>query len=104
MGGDTYFTLGNNYQGMYVLFKRIKPEYIETLTDFFKRYGYKYNRVEQPQLKTRQSYNFIKTLDCLIVGSIPQEYLVQLQKIFDNGITLWHSDDIGNYDLGSEEI
>jgi len=104
MSGNNYFTTGNGYRGLYVIKKFIKPEYQETLGDFFKRYGYKWNRVEIPNLKTRQSYNFVKTLDSLMRGSIPQEYLIQLQTIFDNGITLWHTDDIGNYNLGNEVI
>jgi len=103
-GGNNYFTTGNGYKGLYVIKKFLKAEYQETLGDFFKRYGYKWNRVELPNLKTRQSYNFVKTLDSIMRGSIPQEYLIQLQTIFDNGITLWHTDDIGNYNLGNEVI
>lgn len=101
MGGDTYFSLGNQYQGVYVLWKRIKPEYQEILGDFFIKYGYKYNRIGTPNLNTRQSFNFVKTIDCLIDAQAPQDELVNLQNIFNNGITLWHVDDIGNYNLGN---
>lgn len=98
-GGNNYFTVGNGYRGLYVIKKRIKPEYLTTIGTFLQRYGYKYNRHTTPVLTSRKTYNFIKTIDCLLAGTFPQEYLVQLQSVFDRGITVWHTDDIGNYNL-----
>lgn len=99
MGGNNYYTMGNGYRGVYVVFKRIKEEYQEVLGWFFRKYGYKWNRIGIPNFNTRYSYNFVKTIDCLITGNAPQEMIIPLQNIFDNGITLWHTDDIGNYNL-----
>lgn len=100
-GSNTYFDFGNMFEGVFIIKKQIKKEYQAMLEDYFKMYGYKVNRIKVPNIRTRQNFNFIKTLDCTLKGSIPQDQLVSLQTIFDNGITLWHTDDIGNFNLSN---
>ena len=67
-------------------------------------FGYKVNKLEIPNTKSRKSYNYIKTVDANIVGNIPNNYLNTLKGIFDHGLTIWHTDDIGNYNLNNEEV
>ena len=31
-------------------------------------------------------------------------YLEAIKGIFDRGLTIWHVDDIGNYNLNNEEV
>jgi hypothetical protein len=104
MGGNPYFDYGNNIKGVYVIKKQITPEYQKKLTDFFKMYGYKVNEVKTPNFHTRQSWNYVQTSACNITGNINNEDLRELTQVFDNGITLWHTDDVGNYSLGNEVI
>lgn len=104
MGNNSLFSYGNNYRGVYVVCKTIRSEYAEQLTNYFKMFGYKVNKLEIPNTKSRKYYNYIKTVDANIVGNIPNNYLNTLKGIFDHGLTIWHTDDIGNYNLNNEEV
>lgn len=104
MGSNTAYDIGNNYNGVIFIKKQIKPEYQRILSDFFHMYGYKVNRVKVPNFHTRQNWNYVQTLDCHITGNFNTEDLNELQSIFDNGITLWHTNDVGNYALTNEVI
>jgi hypothetical protein len=99
MGNNTSYTLGNKYNGVYIIKKQIKAEYIKKLEDFFNMYGYKKNEVKIPNFRTRLYWNYVQTSSCMITGNFNNEDLNELKAIFDNGITLWHTDDVGNYSL-----
>ena len=100
-GSDTYYDTGNGYRGVYIIKKQIKPEYIQKLTHYFKMYGYKINEVKIPNFKTRQNWNYVQTLDAVITGNMNDLHTRMLKNIFNAGITLWHTDDIGNYSLAN---
>lgn len=102
MGGITSFDYGYNLSGVRVVFKQIRKEYRDSLTDYFKKYGYKTNRIKMPNLDTRTSYNFVKTIGCTAIGSLNNDDLQEFKNIFDKGVTLWHTNDVGNYLLGNE--
>ena len=104
MGNNSLFNLGNKLTGFYVLYKTIKQEYVEKLTNYFKMFGYKVNELEIPNTKSRKSWNYIKTIDANIIGNIPSRDLATIKGIFDRGVTIWHVDDIGNYDLNNREV
>lgn len=104
MGSNTMYTYGNGYSGVFLLKKQIKDEYIKKLTDYFNMYGYKKNEVKIPNFHTRQNWNYVQTVGCVIRASINNEDLQELKSVFDNGITLWHVDDIGNYTLSNGVI
>lgn len=99
MGSNIAFDYGNNYEGYNIVFKQIKPEYQKKLSDFWHAYGYKVNELKVPNFHTRLSWNYVQTLNCRILADLNNEDLAELKAIFDNGITLWHTDDIGNYEL-----
>lgn len=104
MGNNTAYEIGNRYNGVYVIQKQIKEEYRKKLTDYFNMYGYKLNEVKIPNFHTRQNWNYVQTESCMITGNINNNDLSIMKAIFDNGITLWHTDDIGNYGLENEVI
>lgn len=54
-------------------------------------YGYKVNNVKLPNITGRRNWNYVKTLDCNLLGEIPQEDLEELKQIFNNGVTFWHN-------------
>lgn len=99
MGSNSNFDYGNFIYGLFAIKKQIKPEYMKKLTDFFNMFGYKKNEVKLPNFHTRNNWNYIQTNSCNIVGNFNNEDLKELKAVFDNGITLWHTDDIGNYSL-----
>lgn len=104
MGGNVQFDFGNGVTGIYLIKKQITAEYQQKLTDFFNMYGYKLNEVKVPNLHTRNSWNYVQTSSCNITGNFNNEDLQELKEIFDGGITLWHTDDVGNYALGNGVI
>jgi hypothetical protein len=104
MGSNSYFDYGNYIYGMFIIKKQIKPEYQKKLEDFFHMYGYKLNEVKTPNFHTRNSFNYVQTQSCTILGNFNNDDLNELKAVFDNGITLWHTDDIGNYTLANEVI
>jgi hypothetical protein len=97
LGGNTYFDYGNNINGLYVIKKQITQEHRDKLTDYFKMYGYKVNRLKVPNLNTRPAFNFVQTVDAHITGNIPHNHLETLCSIFNNGVTIWHGDYVGDY-------
>lgn len=99
MGGNIAFSFGNLFTGVRFMIKQIKPEYFTKLKGFFKSYGYKSNRVKVPNLRTRTAFNYVETEGCNIKGNIPNEDLNDIKAIFDGGITLWHVNDVGNYNV-----
>lgn len=104
MGGNAIYESGNDYEGVYIIKKQIKSEYRKKLRDFFHMYGYKTNEVKIPNFKTRQHFNYVQTESCNILASINAEDLNELKSVFNNGITLWHTDDVGNYELANGVI
>ena len=42
-------------------------------------------------------FNYVKTVDSNIGGNVPTYVSNAVSKIFDAGITIWHSDRIGDY-------
>jgi hypothetical protein len=104
MGANTYFDYGHNLSGLYLIKRQITPEYQKKLEDFFNIFGYKKNEVKLPNFHTRQYWNYVQTSGCVITGNFNNEDLQELKSVFDSGITLWHTDDIGNYALGNVVI
>lgn len=81
----------------------IKPEYAKMIDSYFKMYGYKVNRLGYPNLTSRNVFNYIKTAECNIIGTCPQEDLEGLKEIYNNGLTIWHNhDNIMNYTLPND--
>lgn len=104
LGNNALFDLGNKVNGVYVICKTIRDEYSERLETYFKMFGYKVNTLEIPNTKSRESFNYIKTIDAKINGNIPNNYLNVLKGIFDKGVTIWHTNDVGNYDVANSEV
>jgi hypothetical protein len=104
MGSNTYYDYGNGYTGLWIIKKEITPEYRKKLEDFFKMYGYKMNEVKIPNLHSREHFNFVKTIGANIYGDIPNQDLEKIRSMFNNGVTLWHGDWVGNYALANSEV
>lgn len=98
-GSNSYYTYGNGQTGVFLLKYQIKPEYQNILQNFFSMYGYKSNLVKIPNLHSRQNWNYVQTEGCNITGSMAVDNMIEIRNIFNSGITLWHTDDIGNYAL-----
>lgn len=76
---------------------QIKAEYAKVIDDFFSMYGYATHRLKVPNITGRESWNYVKTIDSVIVGSVPFNDMAKIRSIFDSGITFWHGDYVGDY-------
>lgn len=95
-GGDA-FNIANGINGVTLKWKTIRPQYAERLERYFERYGYVQNKIEIPMLYGMSSFNYIQTTNILIGGNIPDEDRNTIKNMFDNGVTLWHNNQIGDY-------
>lgn len=85
----------------------IRKEYAQIIDDYFDMFGYSVNQVVQTiNRHTRQHFNYIKTMGCLIKGALPGDDKHSIERIYDNGVTFWHTslDLIGNYTLANGSV
>lgn len=79
-------------------------EYQDKINKIWDMRGYATNTIDYPNLHTRQNWNYIQTVKCNIKGeNIDPSDLEKIKRVFDNGITLWHTKDVGNYDYHNGE-
>jgi len=93
--------LAANKFGFTACRKFLRREYAERLDHFFTMFGYKINKLKIPETVNRPYFNYVKTIDCNIQGNIPFGSIEKIKDIYDKGITLWHTSQIGNYDLNN---
>ena len=87
--GDINYSSGNSGYSYNKL--TLKTEYLTQIDNFFSMYGYKVNELKIPNLYSRPNWNYIKTINVNLIGEIPQEDMVELRSLFNQGITLWHN-------------
>lgn len=115
---DSIRKSGNNYNIEYMLNTMGMILYEVTLPydeqqrvlDYFQKFGYSIKRFVDIDLKSRQYFNFIQTVEANITGDFNDTVRIQLKQIFDNGIRFWHVRDgqefpgIGNYTVENDEV
>lgn len=78
----------------------VTKEIARVIDDFFTMYGYQTNKVKKPNISNRPHWNYIKTADVNITGSLPCDDLEKICSIFNSGITFWkNGNEVGNYSL-----
>lgn len=80
----------NERNGFYFYSMSIKSEYARMIDDYFSMFGYKVNRTGTPHIHARAYYDYCKTIDVHIAGDIPENDMIKLRNIFNNGCTFWH--------------
>lgn len=90
---DSSFNLidGNDCLTWYRM--RICCENEEIVSEIFNISGYKVNRIDIPNTRSRVRYNYLQTVGANIVGSFNQADLLKIKEIFDKGVTIWHYTD-----------
>lgn len=79
--------------------KQIKAEYARIIDAFFDMYGYKTNRVGTPLLATRTCYTYVKTVGCSLKETIPNDFLREIEGIFNKGVRFWRTNAVfGSFD------
>lgn len=86
---DVNVASGNNTFHYYNM--SIKQEYAKIIDDFFTMYGYQVNSLKTPNITGRTNWNYVKTLECNVTGSLPETAVEEIKSIFNNGVTFWHN-------------
>lgn len=100
--------------GIYVSQETCKLEYIHMIDDYFTRFGYQINETFEPRFDNRVNFDYIQTTGINITGkrrnptsqsdysryNIPNEDILELNSMFDNGLTIWHNETTyGDYNV-----
>lgn len=102
-GDQSYGAQGSG--GMYAFYNLdffmfeacVTSDYAKMIDDYFSMYGYAVNEVKIPNITGRSSWNYVKTSEAKITGSIPFGDIEIIKNNFDKGITFWHGDYVGDY-------
>ena len=100
---NPFINFGNNKFGYTLAIKTVSNEHASKIQGFFKMFGYKVNEIKNPNLKSRKNFNYIKTIDCNIVGEINDRVKENLIAMYDDGITIWHTN-ILDYNVNNNEV
>lgn len=83
--------------GVKVLDMCIKGEYAEIIDRYFDCYGYNVSITKTPQISSRPHYNYCKTVGSNVYGAMPEDHKEQIDRLFNDGITVWHISNGGSY-------
>lgn len=73
------------------------------LDQFFDMYGYAANAVKVPNEDSRESWNYVKTDNVIINGSMPVQDMANIKAMYNRGVRFWHTTDVGNYSLSNRD-
>ena len=76
--------------GIYAARKCIRLKRAKQIDAYFDMYGYNISEVTTPNWTNRAHYNFIKTVDINITGTIPKNDKAVIEALFNSGCTIWH--------------
>lgn len=83
---------------------RPTDEYKQKLEKIWNMRGYATNTIDYPNLQSKISWNYIQTVKCNIKGTnIDPNDLEKIKRVFNNGITLWHNKNVGDYSQNNGE-
>ena len=94
-GGDA-FNFCKGYMGVRLKFKRLKPNFMRQVGDFWLRYGYYVNRwiVPPADLKCMENFTYWKMQSVSLSSSeVPELFKESIRGIFEKGVTVWDDPD-----------
>lgn len=78
----------------------ITAQYAKMIDDYFNMFGYAVRKCKVPNRNSRPHWNFVKTVGCTLVGSVPADVMNKLCSIYDKGVTFWkNGNEVGDYSL-----
>ncbi len=86
---------------------RAKTEYLRIIDDYFTRFGYKINRVIEPNIVGRTYWNYVEIGSSEVIGNgtVPANFMETINNACRKGVTIWHNhDNIGNYNLNNSIV
>lgn len=79
---------------------QMQPAYerLVKIDQYFDMFGYAVNSVKVPELTSRQYWNYVKTVNADVRGTMPSQARQDIKDLLDRGIRFWHDPDkMGNY-------
>lgn len=99
-GGGSIINMANQIKGFQFYYAHIRAEFARIIDDYFNVYGYATHRVKIPNRVIRPHWNYVKTVNVSLTGSVPADDMAKLRQIYDSGVTFWRNgDEVGNYAL-----
>ena len=99
-GGGSIINMANQIKGFQFYYAHIRAEFARIIDDYFNAYGYATHRVKVPNRVIRPHWNYVKTVNVSLTGSVPADDMAKLRQIYDNGVTFWRNgDEVGDYSL-----
>lgn len=78
----------------------VNAQMAKIIDDYFTMYGYAVKSVGRLNICGRPHWNYVKTVGCVLTGSIPTDDSKKIVSIYDRGITFWkNANEVGNYSL-----
>lgn len=69
-----------------------EKDQLKRIDDFFSRYGYAINEIQEPNVHARDTWDYIKTHNAeFAVANAPVEAENTINQMFDSGLTIWHT-------------
>ena len=93
------FAMGLDRVDLYAM--RPKLSMCKVIDDYWTAFGYPIHEITTPQINSRSSWNYVKTVDCAFTANAEMNILSRYRAIFNKGVTIWHTNDIGNYNLSN---
>ena len=85
--------------------KTVDQYHARMIDDYYTMFGYPVRRITKPMLKARTKFTYVKTLGCILTGSVPEGAKSYIENMFDQGVRLWYSTaDIGNFNVVNDPI
>lgn len=94
------YTLGLRSPTVYKMC--IRGEQAKVIDDYFTQFGYPINRIQKINLHKRKSWDYLETDNIAIQGKMELAERSTLCQIFDSGVFIWHTDDLGNFALNND--
>ncbi len=82
----------------------ITYQFAKRIDDYFSAFGYKTLETKQPNFYGRKNWNYLQITNYPIMGDIPNVAQQTIRGLLNNGVTLWHTFDVGNYSLDNSII
>ena len=92
--------MANQIKGFQFFYAYIRAEFAQIIDNYFNVYGYATHRVKIPNRAIRPHWNYVKTQNVSLTGSVPADDMARLRQIYDNGVTFWRNgNEVGDYSL-----
>ena len=99
-GGGSIINMANQIKGFQFYYAYIRKEFAQIIDEYFNMYGYATHRVKVPNRVIRPHWNYVKTINVSLTGSVPADDMALLRSIYDKGVTFWRNgNEVGQYNL-----